>query len=309
LYSGSTWNGKKNALGIGTWYAKPILPTQDETYEWWNTNYLDGNDFDTTFKSMQIPFGFKVKMYTPNNVFTYTSQNIVLDPQHKEYTIWMQIENESNEKCPYKGQEGTDLSQCKSLKNLAMDCLGVDITTPCDDTLYNGNPPNKECLTYLYTNQSSQSFLGSGYRFVKDMANTSKTGTLTTFCKDTGSDHPKNTSSHLYKLKTIAEVVSYLSNLFTKASGPLDVGKRDVDGGKRNAWKRCMGVPTDTCSYGNYADDAKQCNNPSAPISGCKPPPPPPPPPPRSYYDEGPRDYIVGKRCSFCPPERIYYRP
>jgi hypothetical protein len=277
LYSGSTWNGKKDALAIGTWYAKPLLATQDPKFDWWNTNYLDGRDFDTTFRSMQIPFGFKVTMHTPNNVFTYTSADIILNPQHKEYTVWMQVENMTNDKCPYKGQEGTDLSQCKTLKDLTMNCLGVDISTPCDDSIYNGNSPNKACLTYLYTNQSSQSFLGSAYRFVTDFSQTSKNGNVTTFCKDTGTDHPQNTTSHLYKLKTIPEVMSYLSYLFMKASGPLDVGKRDGDGGKRNTWKRCMGVPPDNCSYGNYADDAPQCNNASVPISGCKPPPPPPP--------------------------------
>jgi len=294
LYSGSEFNGKKQSLGLGTWFARPLRPSQDANYEWWNKNYLNGGDFDTAFASMKIPTGFKVTMNTPNKIFTYKNTNTILNSTHKEYTVRIKIENETNKKCKTIETDTIDTKDCKTLKSVAADCLGIDMNTPCDDAIYNGTAPSKDCLLYLYTNKSSENFLGSGYPFVKDTTNTSKTGTITTFCREEGSDNPKNASSHLYQLKTINEVKTYLSDLFIKASGSLDVTKRDIDGGKRNSWKRCMGIPTDKCLYGNYADDPVNCTNPTAAKIGCKPPPPPPPPPPRRKAGWGARSGRYG---------------
>jgi len=123
-----------------------------------------------------------------------------------------------------------------------MGCYGNKITTPCDDALYNGAKPSKDCLKFLYTNQSENTIVGTGYPFVTNKEYTSLVNNVTTFCQKGGKENPENATSSLFSLDSLDQVKRALSDLFSKATGNLDIHKEDSAGGRKTSWAKCFGV-------------------------------------------------------------------
>lgn len=135
---------------------------------------------------------------------------------------------------------------------ISMGCSGIDITTPCDGFL-SDHTPTTDCLVYLYTNESEKNVrVGRAYKNAT-MPFTSmshRTGKAT-FCRDEGSLNPLRSSGEAsmrqaamgYKgQKGIEAVKMFLSDVFTKATGNLDVNIADDQGGKKDSWAQCFGV-------------------------------------------------------------------
>jgi hypothetical protein len=134
----------------------------------------------------------------------------------------------------------------------SMECRGIDITTPCDNFLLNSGIPDKKCLIYLYSNASEKNQrVGNTYKYASQKF-TSLNGKNVQFCQSTGSLNPETVQgegelmgvARGYKgYKGIEAVRRYLSDIFNKAIGNLDINKRDVDGGKKDSWTKCFGIP------------------------------------------------------------------
>ena len=132
----------------------------------------------------------------------------------------------------------------------SMGCSGVDISTPCDAFL-NGGIPDAACMAYLYSNDSEfskrtgRAYNSAGNKF------TSAKGTNIQFCQPEGSLNPANPNglAELRKkaadyggLSGIEAVRKYLSDVFTKATGDLEINKSDKDGGRKDSWAMCIGA-------------------------------------------------------------------
>jgi hypothetical protein len=131
-------------------------------------------------------------------------------------------------------------------------CTGEDISTPCD-TYLNGGVPNKACLVYLYTNQSSQSSrVGTAYPGA-DSRYASQDGNVPTFCRVEGTLNPERDEGQAELLKAardgykgklgIEAVKQVLSDTFVRATGSLDLNKDDSQGGRKTSWTKCYGIP------------------------------------------------------------------
>lgn len=133
----------------------------------------------------------------------------------------------------------------------SMGCLGVDISTPCDAYL-NGGIPDKTCMTYLYLNQSETSKrVGRAYKYA-DTKYASMVGNMIGFCRPQGELNPQMSANAMGTLTGVASgykgvsgieaVKMYLSDVFTKAVGSLDVNVEDDKGGRKTSWKKCFGM-------------------------------------------------------------------
>lgn len=130
-------------------------------------------------------------------------------------------------------------------------CSGVDISTPCDNFM-NGGTPDKACMAYLYSNDSEfskrtgRAYNRAGNKF------TSAKGKNIQFCQPEGSLNPANpngmaalqgAAAGYNGLKGIEAVRKFLSDVFTKATGDLDINISDAKGGRKDSWAKCIGAP------------------------------------------------------------------
>ena len=136
--------------------------------------------------------------------------------------------------------------------DVSMGCRGIDISSPCDRFL-DGQVPDQRCMTYLYTNQSEgNKRIGRTYNAAPAKL-TSMFNRQIQFCQSTGSLNPENPNGLAtlqekardgYKgYRGIEAVRSYLSDVFTKATGNLDANLSDANGGRRDSWAQCIGTP------------------------------------------------------------------
>jgi hypothetical protein len=135
---------------------------------------------------------------------------------------------------------------------IAKACTGADITTPCDRFLNNTEIPDKKCLVYLYSNASEKNKrVGNTYKYASQQF-TSLNGKNVQFCQSAGALNPETTQGEAELMgiargfkgyKGIEAVRRYLSDIFDKSIGNLDINKRDLDGGKKDSWTKCFGVP------------------------------------------------------------------
>jgi len=132
---------------------------------------------------------------------------------------------------------------------IAMGCKGINITTPCDAFL-NGGVPDKQCMTYLYSNKSEGTRVGRAYKNA-DTKYASMTGNTVSFCRpgaglDPASDNAMGTLRGIaggYKgVSGIEAVKMYLSDVFMKAVGSLDANVDDDKGGRKTSWQQCIGM-------------------------------------------------------------------
>lgn len=144
---------------------------------------------------------------------------------------------------------------------VAMGCLGKNISTPCDPYV-SGNGaaavPNRACLIYTYKNLSEGSRVGRSYRAAT--AYSSLNGKTIQFCQSEGALNPEKPSGESrliaaaqgYNGKVGLEAVrTYISDIYTKASGSLDINKLDKDGGRKDSWNDCFGIPIADPVIGN----------------------------------------------------------
>jgi hypothetical protein len=136
----------------------------------------------------------------------------------------------------------------------AMGCMGRQIRTPCDPYIGNGQTPNQACMQYLYQNGGENSSrVGRSYNSAPNQYTSFNSTTNTIqFCQPTGTLNPLTPEgmAELIKAATgykgsqgMEAVKLYLSDVFTKAVGNLDINKADVDGGRKDSWNKCFGVP------------------------------------------------------------------
>jgi hypothetical protein len=136
---------------------------------------------------------------------------------------------------------------------VSMGCKGIDIRTPCDPFLQ-GGIPDQQCLNYLYFNQSENSKrVGRAYKYA-DTQYTSMIGNTLGFCREGGTLNPAGLTGQEavtvlrgiaggYKgVSGIEAVKMYLSDVFMKAVGNLDLNQEDKDGGRKTSWKQCFGL-------------------------------------------------------------------
>lgn len=133
---------------------------------------------------------------------------------------------------------------------ISMGCKGVDISTPCDPFL-DGGIPDKACMSYLYRNKSEKSRVGRAYKNADTKYATMIENTIS-FCRPGAGLDPETSENGMgalvdaargYKgVSGIEAIKMYLSDVFTKASGNLDVNVEDADGGRKTSWKQCIGM-------------------------------------------------------------------
>jgi hypothetical protein len=127
----------------------------------------------------------------------------------------------------------------------AMGCLGVDTRTPCD-----GPNMTKECLIHLYTNASEKTSVGKAYSSTAVDFTGFFSGN-TSFCREDGSLNPEKPGGEqeltvLAKngysgYKGVEAVKRYLTDVYNKATGNLDINKEDSEGGRKTSWMKCIG--------------------------------------------------------------------
>jgi hypothetical protein len=141
-----------------------------------------------------------------------------------------------------KGKLETDIQAAKN-------CLGKDISTPCDAYL-NGGIPSKECLIYLYKNEGSKN-VRVGKTYTSDIGYTSLNGNTVQFCQPAGTLNPETLDGEAelrekaknYKGRGgIDAVKNYLSDVFDKCIGNLNIDLPDLKGGKADSWKKCINM-------------------------------------------------------------------
>ena len=138
--------------------------------------------------------------------------------------------------------------------NVAKGCYGQDLSTPCDQYIGNSEIPDQQCLAYLYSNTSAQNRrLGLGYpsggdKYLSLEKNTDQ------FCQPAGLLNPgtkiglaelQNVAGGYSGYKGVDAVKAYLSDVFTKAVGNLDINIEDSAGGRKTSWMKCFGIPID----------------------------------------------------------------
>jgi hypothetical protein len=170
--------------------------------------------------------------------------------------------------------------------NYMSKCKGVDISTPCD-AFINGGTPNVACLTFLYTNASATTPIGAAYNANPSSATTTSASSTATplFCRAAGTLNPQNAggageligAAQGYDgLTGIEAVKAYLTAVFTKAVGNLDLNKPDSQGGRRTSWDKCIGLPVAAVEAATIASPSSASSAASAqvadvpgPTTGC----------------------------------------
>lgn len=134
-------------------------------------------------------------------------------------------------------------------------CTGKDVSTPCDSFLNSKTIPDKRCLSYLYSNVGAKGRLGNTYQDVS-MPESAKFQSLTPvstpqFCQPEGRLNPETPEGYS-RLVSIAQkgyggtigidaVKKYLSDVYKKATGQLDINIEDDKGGRKTSWNLCFG--------------------------------------------------------------------
>ena len=191
-----------------------------------------------------------------------------------DFTSWLQGKKKITE---------TDIDAAKG-------CLGNDIKTPCDDYLTGDGAtavPSPACMNFIYTNASQRSRLGPAYSGVGQTFS-SRDGRTIQFCQPDGNLNPEKTDG-LARLTAVARgnapagstargkkgmeaLKMYLSEVFARATNVnLNVNKSDNDpqGGRRDSWADCFGMPiadpklgtVNTQANGTVQDPKSQCNS------------------------------------------------
>ena len=148
-----------------------------------------------------------------------------------------------------KGITNSKLSERDPVTSIG--CRGIDISSPCDGFLM-GQTPTTRCLDYLYTNESERNpRIGRAYKNASlPFTSTGRTNDVQ-FCRFDGSLNPNRAAGEAemrkaaagYKGQTGLEAVKmFLSDVFTKATGNLDVNIADDKGGSKDSWEKCFGV-------------------------------------------------------------------
>jgi hypothetical protein len=209
---------------------------------------------------------------------------------------------------------------------VAKGCYGQDLSTPCDEFIGTTQIPNNKCLAYLYANTSAQNArLGTGYpsggpKFLSLNKNTPQ------FCQPEGTLNPgnapglaelKNVASGYGSYKGVDAVKAYLSDVFTKAIGNLDINLEDSAGGRKTSWMKCFGIPIDDLPVNTVYVQTTPSGGVTPPPPFVPPVPPPPPPPPPTvspplppgpvHYDPPPP--IINIRPPVQPPNDGGSRP
>ena len=147
--------------------------------------------------------------------------------------------------------------------DIAMNCLGVNIKTPCDDYVGKDDVPDQKCMAYLYANMGAKNKRkGLGSSYMEGFTGyTSLSGIFggqenPQFCQPWGSLNPgspegeaelRQIANNGYsktgenKIKGMEGVKLYLTDIYKKATSDLDANKPDAEGGKKDSWKKCFG--------------------------------------------------------------------
>ena len=163
----------------------------------------------------------------------------------------------------------------KTDNTVSMGCSGIDIKTPCDPYI-NGGTPSQECLVYLYSNTSERGKLGRSY--ASSTSYTSKQGKTYQFCQPAGTLNP-TTPNGAAELRTawagysgltgIEAVRRFLSDVFTKATGDLNINLADSYGGRKDSWTKCINMPIENVPEGSISINSR-----GSVINNALPPPP-----------------------------------
>lgn len=148
---------------------------------------------------------------------------------------------------------------------VSMGCRGINIGTPCD-AYKNGGIPNKQCMQYLYSNNSENSqLIGRAYNSANTTF-TSRNQKQFQFCQPTGSLNP-NTANGLATLQGAAAgygglsgieaVRKFLSDIFMKATSDLNINMPDSKGGRKDSWEKCIGLPIVDVPVGKVSLNSK----------------------------------------------------
>ena len=151
----------------------------------------------------------------------------------------------------------------KTDNTVSMGCSGIDIKTPCDPYI-NGGTPSQECLVYLYSNTSERGKLGRSY--ASSTSYTSKQGKTYQFCQPAGTLNP-TTPNGAAELRTawagysgltgIEAVRRFLSDVFTKATGDLNINLADSYGGRKDSWTKCINMPIENVPEGSISINSR----------------------------------------------------
>jgi hypothetical protein len=133
----------------------------------------------------------------------------------------------------------------------SMACRGIDISTPCDPYLTNGAVPDKKCLKYLYGNESEKNKrVGRAYSTAPAQFN-SLNKNIIQFCQPDGSLNPDKPEGETELIRAaqgykgyrgVEAIKQYLSDVFMKATGNLDINIDDSKGGRKTSWMKCFGM-------------------------------------------------------------------
>jgi hypothetical protein len=134
---------------------------------------------------------------------------------------------------------------------ISMGCTGVDISTPCDAFLKNPTSiPDAKCLSFIYSNNSKNSYIGSGYP--TSTSKSSPKGPYN-FCKADGVANPA-TANGATLLSGIAKsgyngkfgiesIKNYLSDMYNKATNTnLNPLIDDAAGGNKTSLLNCLNI-------------------------------------------------------------------
>jgi hypothetical protein len=142
-------------------------------------------------------------------------------------------------------------AQAETDPAISMSCRGIDISTPCDNFLTNGATPDKKCLSYLYSNESEKNKrVGRAYNQATAQFNSLNKDTIQ-FCQPDGLLNPNKPEGEAELIKAsqgykgyrgIEAIKYYLSDVFTKATGNLDINVPDNQGGRKTSWMKCFGM-------------------------------------------------------------------
>ena len=153
----------------------------------------------------------------------------------------------------------------KTDPDVSMGCPGINIGTPCD-AYKNGGMPNEACIKYLYSNQSENSKrVGRAYSSA-DTKYTSRIEKQFQFCQPTGSLNPvkpngltalQSVASSYDGLSGIEAIRKYLSDIFMRSISELDINTPDAQGGRKDSWEKCIGLPLTDIPSGSVSLNSK----------------------------------------------------
>lgn len=142
-------------------------------------------------------------------------------------------------------------SKAETNPEISMACRGIDISTPCDAFLTNSAVPDKKCLRYLYRNESEKNKrVGRAYSNAATQFN-SLNKDIIQFCQPDGALNPDKPEGEAELIKAaqgykgyrgIEAVKFYMSDVFMKATGNLDINLPDAEGGRKTSWMKCFGM-------------------------------------------------------------------